>query len=322
MEFSGKHSFTLYPSLDPYRWTERQTESKYTRYAWAGGTFFQLCCCVSFLVVAEIVLGDTYLPYQLCRCVFFLLRREKHSFTLYPSLSLYWQTESRTERRMNCFGWRQPIWWWRTDYFYRQKVIWDFAGTGSTLFLGGMFWRRPIGWWRPDCDDVQTMISDLGGTGSTLFSGKLFWRHPIWWWRTDYFTDSRLSEIWWELAPHYFWEDCFGFFSDLKNFFGACFRYKLMYYNLYYVSDLRKIVRFLCKIECIEFECTKFVLVLVQINLIHFEHSNCISSTLTKTNTNTLHSRSIHSISRKIGHMIQIVVHQFVHKRISIFKLY
>jgi hypothetical protein len=36
----------------------------YTCYAWAGGTFFQLCCCVSFLVVAEIVLGDTYLPYQ------------------------------------------------------------------------------------------------------------------------------------------------------------------------------------------------------------------------------------------------------------------
>ena len=38
--------------------------------------FFQLCCCVSFLVVAEIVLGDTYLSYQLCRCVFFLLRQE------------------------------------------------------------------------------------------------------------------------------------------------------------------------------------------------------------------------------------------------------
>ncbi len=71
MEFPGKHSFTLYPSLDPYWQTERQTETKYTRYAWAGGTFFQLCCCVSFLVVAEIVLGDTYLPYQLCRCVFF-----------------------------------------------------------------------------------------------------------------------------------------------------------------------------------------------------------------------------------------------------------
>ncbi len=33
--------------------------------------FFQLCCCVSFLVVAEIVLGDTYLPYQLCIVSFF-----------------------------------------------------------------------------------------------------------------------------------------------------------------------------------------------------------------------------------------------------------
>ncbi len=38
--------------------------------------FVQLCCCLSFLVVAEIVLSDTYLPYQLCHCVFFLLRWE------------------------------------------------------------------------------------------------------------------------------------------------------------------------------------------------------------------------------------------------------
>jgi hypothetical protein len=49
--------------------------NKYTCYAWAGQTFFQLCCCVSFLVAAGIVLGDTHLPYQLCRCVFFLLQR-------------------------------------------------------------------------------------------------------------------------------------------------------------------------------------------------------------------------------------------------------
>jgi hypothetical protein len=40
VDFSGKHSFTLYPSLDPYRRTERQTETKYTCCAWAGGTFF------------------------------------------------------------------------------------------------------------------------------------------------------------------------------------------------------------------------------------------------------------------------------------------
>ncbi len=31
--------------------------------------------------------------------------------------------------------------------------------------------------------------------------------------------------------------------------------------------------------QCIEFECNKFVLVLVEIDLIHFEHSIRISST-------------------------------------------
>ncbi len=80
-------------------------------------------------------------------------------------------------------------------------------------------------------------------------------------------------------------------------------------------------VQFLRKIECNEFVCSKFVLVLVQIDLIQFEHSNYIRSICTKTNTNSLHTNSIHSISRKnwtisrkIGHVIQIVVHQFVRK--------
>ncbi len=54
---------------------------------------------------------------------------------------------------------------------------------------------------------------------------------------------------------------------------------KLMYYNFYHGSDLREIIRFLRKIECIEFECNEFVLVLVQIDLIHFERLICISST-------------------------------------------
>ncbi len=135
----------------------------------------------------------------------------------------------------------------------------------------------------------QQIIWDLVGTGTTLFSSGLFWDQ---------------------------------FFLDLRIIFGARFRYKLMYYNLFHVSDLRKPVQFLRKIECIEFECNEFVLVLVQIDLIHIEHSNCISSTWTKTNTNLLHSRSIHSILHKIGHMIQIVVHQFVRKLISTFKLY
>ncbi len=75
------------------------------------------------------------------------------------------------------------------------------------------------------------------------------------------------------------------------------------------------------EIECIEFVCHEFVLVLVQINLIQFEFSNCIRSICTKTNTISLHTNSIHSIlhknrtiSRKIRQVIQIVVHQFEHK--------
>ncbi len=50
-----------------------------------------------------------------------------------------------------------------------------------------------------------------------------------------------------------------------------------------------------------------FVLVLVQIDLIHFKHTKCISSTSIKTNTYPLYLRSIHTILCKIGHMIQIV---------------
>ncbi len=55
-----------------------------------------------------------------------------------------------------------------------------------------------------------------------------------------------------------------------------------------------------------------FVLNLVQIDLIHFEHTKCISSTSIKTNTYPLHLRSIHTISCKIGHVIQIVPDLFV----------
>jgi hypothetical protein len=75
------------------------------------------------------------------------------------------------------------------------------------------------------------------------------------------------------------------------------------------------------KIECNEFVCNKFVFVLVHIDLIQFENSNCIRSICTKTNTNSIHAYSIHSILRKnqtilrkIGQVIQIVVHQFVRK--------
>ncbi len=63
---------------------------------------------------------------------------------------------------------------------------------------------------------------------------------------------------------------------------------KLMYYYFYHGSNLREIIQFLREIECIEFECNEFVLVLVQIDLIYFEHSICIKSTWIKANTNLL----------------------------------
>ncbi len=42
--------------------------------------------------------------------------------------------------------------------------------------------------------------------------------------------------------------------------------------------------------------------------------TDCIVSICNKTNTILLHTNSLHSILHKIGHMIQIAVHQFVHK--------
>ncbi len=62
--------------------------------------------------------------------------------------------------------------------------------------------------------------------------------------------------------------------------------YLQMHYNLYRASDLRKIVNFFREIESIKFECNAFVLVLVQIDLIHVEHTKCISSISIKTNRN------------------------------------
>ncbi len=40
---------------------------------------------------------------------------------------------------------------------------------------------------------------------------------------------------------------------------------KLKYYYFYHGSNLRKIIQFFCEIECIQFECNEFVLVLVQL---------------------------------------------------------
>jgi hypothetical protein len=86
------------------------------------------------------------------------------------------------------------------------------------------------------------------------------------------------------------------FFSDLGFFFGTCFLYKLVCFDLYHVPISHKIVQFLCEIECNKFVCNKLVLNLVQTDLIQFEFSNCIRSICTKTNSNLLHINLLHSI--------------------------
>ncbi len=60
--------------------THRQNDrwrNKYTGCTWAGGLFFQLCCCVSFWFWREIGFGATYLctssTIQMWCCVSFLV---------------------------------------------------------------------------------------------------------------------------------------------------------------------------------------------------------------------------------------------------------
>ncbi len=73
---SHKHSFTLYPSLSPYWQTEWQTERRIHLLHVGWRNIFPVVVLCQFLDMTEINLGDTYLPYQLCCCVFFLLRQE------------------------------------------------------------------------------------------------------------------------------------------------------------------------------------------------------------------------------------------------------
>ncbi len=113
--------------------------------------------------------------------------------------------------------WRQPIWWWCTEYFYGQQVIWDLAGTGTTLFSCGLFWMEAadlvvmdriffrtegylrfggnwlyISFGRSVLEAADWVVmarlwwrSDdylrFGGNWPYIISGGLFWRQPIWW---------------------------------------------------------------------------------------------------------------------------------------------
>ena len=104
-------------------------------------------------------------------------------------------------------------------------------------------------------------------------------------------------------------------FFSLKIFFQRSFQVQIGV--LQFVSRVQfyaKLSNFYAKLNVSNLYVTKFVLVLVQTDLIQFENSNHIRSICTKTNTNSLHTNLMHSILRNIGHVIQIVVHQFVCK--------
>ncbi len=131
----------------------------------------------------------------------------------------------------------------------------DLAGTGSTLFSCRLFWRwlrfggnwhHSIFWrivleaaqiwrelaphhFRADCFGGS---SDLAGIGITLISYGLFWRQLRFCGNWLHIIFQRIIfeefQIWWELAPQYFWADCFGGSSDLagtgSTFYSAyCF---------------------------------------------------------------------------------------------------
>ncbi len=104
----------------------------------------------------------------------------------------------------------------------------DLAGTGSTIFSGGLFWRQlrfgrnwhhfifhrivlkaaQIRWeLAPHYYPADFFLRQL------RFGGN--WLHIIF--RRIVF---EAAQIWWELAQHYFPADCFG---DSKNFAGTGF---------------------------------------------------------------------------------------------------
>ena len=63
-DLSDLHSFTPHPSLSSYSQMELQ-RNKYTRCAWAGGTFFPVVLLCQFLVLV----GNRFWFYLLCTYV-------------------------------------------------------------------------------------------------------------------------------------------------------------------------------------------------------------------------------------------------------------
>ncbi len=119
---SHKHSFTPYPSLSPYRQTDRMTDRGTNTLAVRGleELFFQLCCCVSFLSWREIGFGFTYLCMLLNKLFYklfggFLCQSNYNRKKRYSRLAIIW----------NVWGFHQLGLFWqvpRSNYNQKKKV--------------------------------------------------------------------------------------------------------------------------------------------------------------------------------------------------------
>jgi hypothetical protein len=98
----------------------------------------------------------------------------------------------------------------------RQTVL-NLAGTGTTIFSGGLF-RHPniFGWivWRKPMGGDRHTVSNLVGTGTTKFSGGLFWG---------------VNSYFGGLVPQYFWLVCLAMGCDGQTVFdfGGNWHYKI-----------------------------------------------------------------------------------------------
>jgi hypothetical protein len=95
---SHRHSFTPDPSLSPYRWTEKQIHLLCM--GWRN--FFPVVVLCQFWLWWEIVLDVTYLPYQLCHCVFFWLWWEIFLGCTDRSVFLLWQENQKQSAQTFC----------------------------------------------------------------------------------------------------------------------------------------------------------------------------------------------------------------------------
>ena len=228
--------------LERFRLSHRRTLAvSYTRFAWAGGTFFPvvLLCCVSVWFLREQGFWSTVC---LLGVRFWRLRPEKKdtvvcltgcAVVLFFVVAGNFDYDRKKKDTVVCLA---------GAHNRKKKIVTTGKKKSSSRLSGGCvsfwFWRE-IG-------------SFFVVAGNFHYDRKKK-------------SSSRLSGGY---VSFWFWREIGSFFVVAGKF--------------YYYRNKKKIHSSVWRVR------DKFVLVLVKIDLIHFEHSICISSTWIKTNTNPL----------------------------------